>query len=200
MANVIAPVSRSAQLVLRTSLFAIRSRAALRSLEQRGQRGPSLLGTDRAGTGLVSWSCCSRPGAGVIWRLQRSRRSTHVTFAIDLANIERLFTMKSRPPRLGVFQPRSVYRLVAAALPLVLSGCSSDDPAPVMAETAPSFPAPASAAPGASDTTQMPAASAPTAGNTPTPAAGAPTGSASDGQPVMGIATPEGQITLLRDV
>ena len=116
-----------------------------------------------------------------------------MTFAIDLANIERLFTMKSRPPRLGVFQPRSVYRLVAAALPLVLSGCSSDDPAPVMAETAPSFPAPASAAPGASDTTQMPAASAPTAGNTPTPAAGAPTGSASDGQPVMGIATPEGQ-------
>jgi hypothetical protein len=55
------------------------------------------------------------------------------TWRIDLARIERFSIMKlrrtSRSAPRGLRQTISVYHLVGAALPLALSGCSSDDPA-----------------------------------------------------------------------
>src|SRR5690349_13407461 len=85
------------------------------------------------------------------------------TWRIDLARIERLSIMKlrrtSRSAARGLRRTISVYHLVGAALPLVMSGCSSDDPASTtqaspdvsMSPTAPSAPADAPAAEGSSE-------------------------------------------------
>lgn len=79
------------------------------------------------------------------------------TWRIDLARIERFSIMKlrrtSRSALRGLRRTISVYHLVGAALPLALSGCSSDDPAsttqasPDVSMSAPAPSAPAEAPP-----------------------------------------------------
>jgi hypothetical protein len=93
----------------------------------------------------------------------------------------------SRSAPRGLRRTISVYHLVGAALPLALSGCSSDDPAsPTQASPDVSMPAPAPSAPA-----EAPAAEGSNEENAPVMDGVTPVATPEEGQQVTDLATPE---------
>ena len=89
----------------------------------------------------------------------------------------------SHPAFFGLRRTLSVYHLVGAALPLVSSGCSSDDRSSSTSQSLPSFPGP---------TSSTPAEVPPTPGATDTTETGTPAATPTEGQQGGDLVVPEG--------
>ena len=148
----------------------------------------------RYAAGIVSRFFCSHPGVWGASSMCRTALDARLicTWRIDLARIERFSIMKirrtSRSAARGLRRTISVYHLVGAALPLALSGCSSDDPCVDDPQPSPdvSMSAPAPSAPA-----EAPAAEGSNEENAPVMDGVTPVATPGEGQQVTDLAMPE---------